>query len=69
MGAEVAPQGDTFLTMRVLFQSEQRSPGGDCHNDLEDTEMKTLLLSFLMCAIVMASYFTVPARARNKAAD
>jgi hypothetical protein len=36
---------------------------------MEDTEMKTLLLSFLMCAIVMASYFTVPARARNKAAD
>ena len=56
--------------MRVLFQSEQRSPGGDCHNDLEDTEMKTLLLSFLMCAIVMASYFAVPARPLdNKAAD
>jgi hypothetical protein len=32
--------------------------------------MKTLLLSFLMCAIVMVSYLAVPAQPLdNKAAD
>ncbi len=31
--------------------------------------MKPLLLSFLMMAIVMVSYFAVPARPHNKTAD
>jgi hypothetical protein len=37
---------------------------------MEDTTMKTLLLSFLITAIVMVSYLAVPARPlENEAAD
>ena len=70
MAANVSPQGHTFLTTGVLFQSERSSLSGDVSTTMEDTTMKMLLLSFLMTAIVMVSYFAVPARPlENKAAD